>query len=148
MDFSLLEKPLLHVWGHDVSFLGLIAFVIWFAVGLAMSRVLQHDIIRRLLSRLKIEGNLIAIITTILSLAVLVFFFITAVNAAGPFFLSHTVLRGRYTLRVAIGNLRTTRRHLDELWRLLCRCAGELAAAPVAVSQPTGGGGAPRTTAS
>jgi small-conductance mechanosensitive channel len=83
MDFSLLQKPLLHVFGHDVSFLGLIAFVIWFALGLAMSRVLQHDIIRRLLSRLKIEVNLIAIITTILSLAILVFFFITAVNAAG-----------------------------------------------------------------
>jgi small-conductance mechanosensitive channel len=43
----------------------------------------QHDAIRRLLSRLKIEGNLIAIITTILSLVVLMFFFITAVNAAG-----------------------------------------------------------------
>jgi small-conductance mechanosensitive channel len=83
MDLSLLEKPLLHVWGHDVSFLGLIAFVIWFAVGVAMARVVQHEIIRRLLSRLKIDVNLIAIITTILSLAVLVFFFITAVNAAG-----------------------------------------------------------------
>ncbi|HYR22074.1 MAG TPA: mechanosensitive ion channel domain-containing protein [Chthoniobacterales bacterium] len=83
MDFSILEKPLLHVFGHDVSFLGIVAFVIWFALGLAMSRVLQHDIVRRLLSRLKIEVNLIAIITTILSLAVLVFFFITAVNAAG-----------------------------------------------------------------
>src|SRR5438067_11035577 len=83
MDFSLLEKPLLHVFGHDVSFLGLIAFVIWFAVGLAMSRMLQHDIIRRLLCRLEIEVNLIEIISTILSLAVLVFFFITWVNAAG-----------------------------------------------------------------
>src|SRR5256886_8185689 len=83
MDFSLLEKPLLHVFGHDVSFLGIVAFVIWFAVGVAMARVLQHDVIRRLLSRLKIEVNLIAIITTILSLAVLVFFLITAVNAAG-----------------------------------------------------------------
>ena len=83
MDFGFLEKPLLHVWGHDVSFLGLLAFVIWLAVGLAMARVLQHDVIRRLFSRLKIDTNLIAIITTILSLAVLVFFFITAVNAAG-----------------------------------------------------------------
>ncbi|PYK31272.1 MAG: mechanosensitive ion channel protein MscS [Verrucomicrobia bacterium] len=83
MDFGLLEKPLLHIWGHDVSFLGIIAFVIWFAVGVALSRVAQHDVIRRLLSRLKIDVNLIAIITTILSLAVLVFFFITAVNAAG-----------------------------------------------------------------
>ncbi len=83
MDLSILEKPLLHVWGHDVSFLGLIAFVIWLAVGVAMARAVQHEAIRRLLSRLKIDINLIAIITTILSLAVLVFFFITAVNAAG-----------------------------------------------------------------
>ena len=83
MDFSLLEKPLLHVFGHDVSFLGIVAFVFWFALGLAMSRVLQHDFIRRLLSRLKIDVNLIAILMTILSLAVVVFFFITAVNAAG-----------------------------------------------------------------
>ncbi|HJT44667.1 MAG TPA: hypothetical protein VJ721_00215, partial [Chthoniobacterales bacterium] len=78
MNFSLLEKPLLHVLGHDVSLLGLIAFVVWVAVGIAMARIIQHEAIRRLLSRLKIEVNLIAIITTILSLAVLVFFFITA----------------------------------------------------------------------
>src|SRR5256885_2680916 len=83
MDFSLLQKPLLHVFGHDVSFLGIIAFVFWFAIGLAMSRVLQHDVIRRLFSRLKIDVNLIAILMRILSLAVVVFFFITAVNAAG-----------------------------------------------------------------
>jgi small-conductance mechanosensitive channel len=83
MDISLLQKPLLHVLGRDVSLLGLIAFVIWFTVGLLMARSLQSDVIRRLLSRLKVDSNLIAIITTILSLAVLVFFIITAVNAAG-----------------------------------------------------------------
>lgn len=53
---------------------------------------------------------------------------LAAVNAAGPFFLSHTVLRGRYTLRVAIGNLRTTRRHLDDLWELLRESAAALRA--------------------
>ena len=83
MDFSILQKPLLHVLGRDVSLLGLIAFVVWLTVGIAMARVIQHDAIRRFLSRLKIETNLIAIITTILSLALFVFFFITAVNAAG-----------------------------------------------------------------
>jgi aromatic-L-amino-acid decarboxylase len=41
------------------------------------------------------------------------------VNAVGPFFLSHTALRGRYTLRVAIGNLKTTGGHIDALWDLL-----------------------------
>jgi aromatic-L-amino-acid decarboxylase len=41
------------------------------------------------------------------------------VNAAGPFFLSSTVLRGRTTLRVAIGNIKTTGVHIDALWDLL-----------------------------
>jgi aromatic-L-amino-acid/L-tryptophan decarboxylase len=41
------------------------------------------------------------------------------VNAAGPFFLSPTTLRGRYTPRVAIGNIRTGRQHIEALWELL-----------------------------
>ena len=52
---------------------------------------------------------------------------LAAVNARGPFFLSHTVLTGRYTLRVAIGNLRTTRAHVEALWDLLREAAGKLA---------------------
>jgi aromatic-L-amino-acid decarboxylase len=51
---------------------------------------------------------------------------LAAVNAEGPFLLSHTVLRGRYTLRVAIGNLRTERRHVEALWDLVRRRAAEL----------------------
>jgi len=35
------------------------------------------------------------------------------VNADGRTFISHAVVRGRYTLRVAVGNLRTRRRHLE-----------------------------------
>jgi len=83
MDFGLLQKPLLHVFGHDVSFLGIIAFVVWFSVGLLTARALQSDAVRRFLSRFKIETNLIAILTTILSLAAIVFFTMSAVNAAG-----------------------------------------------------------------
>jgi aromatic-L-amino-acid decarboxylase len=41
------------------------------------------------------------------------------VNASGRVFLSHTKLDGRYTLRVAIGNLRTEERHVAEAWALL-----------------------------
>jgi len=44
------------------------------------------------------------------------------VNAAGPVFLSHTGLKGRYTLRVAIGNLRTERQHVEALWDLVVSC--------------------------
>jgi aromatic-L-amino-acid decarboxylase len=42
-----------------------------------------------------------------------------AVNAAGPVFLSHTKLKGRLVLRVAIGNLRTTRAHVETAWELI-----------------------------
>ena len=83
MDFGLLQKPLFHVFGHDVSFLGIVAFVIWFSIGLFAARALQSDAVRRFFSRFKIETNLIAILTTILSLAALAFFTMNAVNAAG-----------------------------------------------------------------
>jgi len=83
MDFTILEKPLLHVFGHDVSFLGIVAFVIWFSVGIFAARALQSDAVRRVFSRFKIDVNLIAILTTILSVAAVAFFTMNAVNAAG-----------------------------------------------------------------
>ncbi len=83
MDFGLLEKPLLHVFGHDVSFLGIVAFVIWFSIGVFAARALQSDTVRRFFSRFKIDANLIAILTTILSVAAVAFFTMNAVNAAG-----------------------------------------------------------------
>jgi aromatic-L-amino-acid decarboxylase len=42
-----------------------------------------------------------------------------AVNRTGEVFLSHTRLRDRYTIRVAIGNLRTEERHVARAWQLL-----------------------------
>jgi len=83
MDFSLLQRPLLHVFGHDVSFLGIIAFVIWFSIGVLAARALQSDAVRRVFSRFKIDVNLIAILTTILSVAAVAFFTMNAINAAG-----------------------------------------------------------------
>ena len=47
-----------------------------------------------------------------------------AVNATGEFFLSHAKLGGRYAIRVAIGNMRTTEDHLRRLWHLLQSLAG------------------------
>ena len=41
------------------------------------------------------------------------------VNAAGPFFLSHTRLRGRLVLRIAIGNEQTRREHVAAAWQLV-----------------------------
>lgn len=45
------------------------------------------------------------------------------VNASGRVFISHTALAGRYALRVAIGNLRSTQQHLDDAWTLLEQAA-------------------------
>ncbi|MEX0912810.1 MAG: pyridoxal-dependent decarboxylase [Gemmatimonadota bacterium] len=42
-----------------------------------------------------------------------------AVNATGEVFLSHTRLNGRYTLRLAVGNIRTEAGHVRDAWRLL-----------------------------
>ena len=83
MDFGVLQKPLFHVFGHDVSFLGIIAFVVWFSIGVLAARALQSEVVRRFFSRFKIDTNLIAILTTILSVAALAFFTVNAVNAAG-----------------------------------------------------------------
>src|SRR5436309_6201730 len=83
MSFSLFERPLFQVGGHYVTFLGLIAFVGLFAAGLVISRVLQSHFVRRFFSRFKIDTNFIAIVTTILSVAALVFFTVSAINAAG-----------------------------------------------------------------
>ena len=41
------------------------------------------------------------------------------INAAGRFFLSHTKLHGQFTIRIAIGNLRTTEADVRELWDTL-----------------------------
>ena len=80
---TLLQRPLFHIGHHYVTVLGLIAFVGFFASGLVIARFLQSQIVRRFFSRFKIDTNFIAIVTTILSVAAIVFFTITAVNAAG-----------------------------------------------------------------
>src|SRR6267143_528154 len=83
MSFPLLEKPLFEAGGHYLTFLGLIAFAGFFAAGLVVARFLQSEIVRRFFSRFKIDVNFIAIVTTILSVAAIVFFTVTAINAAG-----------------------------------------------------------------
>ena len=42
-----------------------------------------------------------------------------AANATGRIFISHTRLGGRFTLRLAVGNLRTEERHVAEAWQVL-----------------------------
>ena len=54
-----------------------------------------------------------------------------AVNETGEVFLSHTRLAGRFTIRLAIGNLRTEERHIARAWALLRREAARLETVPV-----------------
>ena len=51
-----------------------------------------------------------------------------AVNATGRAYLSHTKLRDQYTLRLAIGNLRTTEAHVRQAWDLIQQHAARLEA--------------------
>ncbi len=52
-----------------------------------------------------------------------------AVNETGEVFLSHTRLAGRFTIRLAIGNLRTEERHVARAWALLRREGARLGVA-------------------
>ena len=44
-------------------------------------------------------------------------------NATGEVFLSHTRVKGRYGLRLAIGNLRTREAHVARAWELIRQLA-------------------------
>jgi aromatic-L-amino-acid decarboxylase len=48
------------------------------------------------------------------------------VNATGEVFLSHTRLGGRYALRLAVGNVRTSEAHVARAWDLLREAAARL----------------------
>jgi aromatic-L-amino-acid decarboxylase len=49
-----------------------------------------------------------------------------AVNATGEAFLSHTKLNGAFTLRLAVGNIRTDETHVRRVWQLLNEKLAEL----------------------
>ena len=83
VETTLLERPLFYVGHHYITLLGLIAFAGFFAAGLIIAGFLQSQIVRRFFSRFKIDTSFIAIVTTILSVTAIVFFTVTAVNAAG-----------------------------------------------------------------
>ena len=51
-----------------------------------------------------------------------------AVNATGEAFLSHTKLNGLFTLRLAVGNIRTTGAHVRRAWALLNEKLAEVSA--------------------
>ena len=83
VNLSLLNRTLFDIAGHHITALGLIAFSLWFIAGLIAYTILRSDFVHRMLRRIRIEPNLIAIATTVLSLVAFIFFTVSAVNAAG-----------------------------------------------------------------
>lgn len=83
MTYELFERPLFYLGEHYVSVLGLSGFLGIAASGLILARFFHSDFVRRLLSRLRLDVNFIAVVTMILSLASVVFCTVTAINAAG-----------------------------------------------------------------
>ncbi len=51
---------------------------------------------------------------------------IDLINATGDIFISHTRLRGRLAIRVAIGHMRTDETHVRRMWELLLQSCREL----------------------
>jgi aromatic-L-amino-acid decarboxylase len=54
---------------------------------------------------------------------------LTAVNATGEVFLSHTKLHGNFVMHLAIGNIRTEEQHIARAWELLQQECEKLKAA-------------------
>ncbi len=83
MNLPWLRAPFFDLAGRHISPLGVAAFVGLFALGILVARFVQSAFIRRFLGRCKLEKNLVAIITTILSVVALVFFTVAAINSLG-----------------------------------------------------------------
>ncbi len=60
-----------------------------------------------------------------------------AVNASGDIFISHTRLAGQFTLRLALGGVRTEARHVERAWELVSEHGRRLAVEPSEVPPPS-----------
>ncbi len=83
MTSGLFQTPFFHFGQHYVSLAGLLGFIGIFAGGLVLARLFQSSFVRRLFSRFRLDVNFVAIVTTILSAASVVFCTVTALNVAG-----------------------------------------------------------------
>jgi aromatic-L-amino-acid decarboxylase len=52
--------------------------------------------------------------------------FLERVNAAGTIFLTHTTLRGKYTVRLVVGQRTTEERHVRGAWDVISAAADEV----------------------
>jgi aromatic-L-amino-acid decarboxylase len=55
---------------------------------------------------------------------------LSRLNASGALFLTHTRVRGAYTVRVALGGAQTRDEHVEQAWKRITETAGEVLARP------------------
>lgn len=83
VDSSWFTQSRFQVFGHDVSFAGVTAFVVCLALGLAISSLLQHKRTREFLGRLHIDPRLANVITSVLGMVAFVSLLVAGIGAAG-----------------------------------------------------------------
>ena len=83
MNLDWAKSTLFDLAGHHINAAGVAAFAGLIALGLVVARILQSGFVRRFLSRLKLDGKFVAVITMTLSLAAFVFFTVSAINGLG-----------------------------------------------------------------
>jgi small-conductance mechanosensitive channel len=76
-------EPVVELFGRQISPAGIVAFVGCLAAGLFFSSFLQSGFIRRQLSRLGLDKNLIAILTAAIGLVVFLGFLVLGLNLGG-----------------------------------------------------------------
>jgi small-conductance mechanosensitive channel len=75
--------PQWNAFGRQISPAGIAAFAAWIVAGLLISALLRSERVRRLLTKIRIEKNLVALVTVTLSLIALIACALAGVHAAG-----------------------------------------------------------------
>ena len=75
--------PRFHVFQHDLSLAGIVAFAAAVTIGLLISAIIQHEKIRLFLTRLGLDKNFVAIATSVVGLTLLISFIVIGLNLGG-----------------------------------------------------------------
>jgi len=83
MDAGWFHQARFEILRHNISFAGVVAFVVCTGAGLGLSSFLQSDAVRRLLARLGIHKNFAGIVTSVLGLAVFINLLVVGIELGG-----------------------------------------------------------------
>ena len=83
MNITWFFDPRFHVFQHDLSLAGMVAFAAAVAIGLLISATIQHEKIRLFLTRLGLDKNFVAIATSVVGLTLLISSIVVGLNLGG-----------------------------------------------------------------